>query len=139
MSDGYVFNKHVILNILRNGAIYVDPNKEDEACLMPEKWGGRWPKRSATRRMQRLAERQGHRCCYCGVRTWSQHYDEAGEWNNMATIEHIKCRDHGGTFRDSNIVMVCSECNGRRDQSNPVIFMYENAGLLDFELVPKDE
>ena len=57
----------------------------------------------------------------------------------MATVEHIIPRNYGGTRKRTNLVMACSKCNTTRDLSNPVVFMYENMGLLDFGLVPKED
>jgi hypothetical protein len=122
-----------------NGMIRVDLNQPDEVCLLPAHWNGRYPKTTCEQRLTRLSEQQGHRCCYCGKRTWSQHYGETGCWQDMATVEHIVCRKHGGTNKRGNLAMACSKCNGDRGRSNPVVFMYEKLGLLDFELVPKED
>jgi len=121
-----------------NGRVHVDLDEPDEASLLPEWWNGRYPRISNKDRITKLSEQQGHRCCYCGVRTWSKHYGERGSWMNMATIEHFRCKTHGGTFRYSNIVMACSQCNNQRALGPPVLFMYEKQGLLDLELVPKE-
>lgn len=125
--------------ICGNGAIRIDLDNPDEVCLLPEKWGGQYPKTKNRDRLTKLSELQGHRCCYCGKRTWSPHYDETGDARDMATVEHILCRKHGGTNKKGNLVMACGGCNTDRNTGNPVVFMYENMGLLDFELVPKED
>jgi hypothetical protein len=124
---------------MNDGSIRLNLNAPDEACLVPSWWGGKYPKKSLAARLTRLSEQQGHRCCYCGKRTWTAHYGEKGIWQDMATVEHILARNDGGTSKQTNIVMACSQCNNERDLSNPVVFMYENMGLLDFELVPKED
>lgn len=127
------------MRILPNGTISLDLTQRDEVCLTPLEWGERWPKTTGPQRIKRLSEQQNHRCCYCGVHTWCKHYDEDGPWQNMATVEHIIPRDHGGTNRKGNIVMACSQCNSKRDRHNPYIFMLEQLGRLNFELEPIDE
>ncbi len=124
------------MRLAANGMISLDLSREDEVCLVPAEWNGRYPKTTGPQRIMKLSEQQNHRCCYCGVHTWCKHYGEDGPWNTMATVEHIIPRHHGGTNRRGNIVMACSECNSRRDRENPFIFMLERTGRLDLELEP---
>ncbi len=132
-------NRIMTLGLSPNGTIRLDLKNPDEVCLLPKHWNGKYPKTNCKQRLTRLSEQQGHRCCYCGKHTWSAHYGETGIWQDMATVEHIKCKIDGGTNRKDNIVMACSECNNHRGKDNPIIFMYEKLGLLDFELVPKED
>jgi len=127
----------ILPRLAKNGMIRLDLNQPDEVCLLPKKWGGRYPQTSNPGRLRKLSEQQNHRCCYCGKHTWSMHYGEDGIWQDMSTIEHIQCRVHGGTNKKGNLVMACSECNNLRARSNPIVFMYEKWGRLNWELVPK--
>jgi HNH endonuclease len=129
---------HVKPRVGKNGMILLDLSNPDEVCLIPKKWGGQYPKNSNPKRLMKLSEQQNHRCCYCGKHTWSSHYGEDGRWQDMATIEHIQCRKHGGTNKKGNIAMACSQCNNTRARMNPVVFLYERQGLIDWELVPLD-
>jgi hypothetical protein len=122
----------------KNGMVLLDLSQSDEACLLPNTWGGSYPKHSNQKRLMKLSEQQNHRCCYCGKRTWSAHYGEDGIWQDMSTIEHIRCRKNGGTNKKGNIAMACSHCNNRRARMNPVVFMYEKWGRLKWKLIPKD-
>jgi hypothetical protein len=129
---------HIKPRITQNGMIRLDLTKPDEACLLPKEWGGKYPKLKSAARLKKLSEQQNHRCCYCGKHTWSSCFGEDGIWQDMSTIEHIRCRAHGGTNKKGNVVMACSECNNQRSRQNPIIFLYEKHGLMDWELVPKD-
>ena len=130
--------------LLKNGMIGLDLRQPDEVCLLPAKWGGKYPNMTSAQRMRKLSEQQNHRCCYCGVHTWTQHYGESGPWQTMATIEHIKCRRDGGTNKKGNIVMACSRCNNHRGRYKnhptmelPFLFMLEQQGRLpDWEIDP---
>ena len=99
-------------NLASNGSINLDLNDPDEACLLPPWWNGRYP---------RLTN------------------GEKGSYRDMATIEHYRCKTHGGTFKYTNLAMACSQCNTERGVGSPVLYLYERQGLLDLELVPKDE
>ncbi len=123
------------MRIGKNGMISLDLDNEDEVCLLPKEWNGRYPKTSGPERIKKLSEQQNHRCCYCGKHTWCKHYGETGPAHDMATVEHLVPRDKGGTNRKGNIVMACSKCNQERDQMNPGLYMYEISGL-QLELVP---
>ena len=125
-------------NLASNGSINLDLNDPDEACLLPPWWNGRYPRLTNKERITRLSEEQGHRCCYCGIKTWSKHYGEKGSYRDMATIEHYRCKTHGGTFKYTNLAMACSQCNTERGVGSPVLYLYERQGLLDLELVPKE-
>ena len=129
---------HVKPRVGKNGMILLDLSKSDEVCLLPKEWGGKYPTNSNPSRLKKNSEQQNHRCCYCGKRTWSPNYGEDGRWQDMATIEHIRCRKNGGTSKKDNIAMACSECNNQRARKNPVVFMYERTGSIDWKLVPKD-
>lgn len=129
----------ILPRLAKNGMIRLDLKQADEVCLLPKKWAGKYPQQSNPCRLRKLSEQQNHRCCYCGKHTWSLHYGEDGDWQDMSTIEHIRCRVHGGTNKKGNLVMACSECNNLRGRKNPIIFLYESQGLLDWKLVPKDQ
>jgi 5-methylcytosine-specific restriction endonuclease McrA len=52
----------------------------------------------------------GHtRCHYCCVQL-----NYAAGHKNSATVEHIIPKSKGGTLRESNCLIVCKTCNGKR-------------------------
>jgi hypothetical protein len=58
------------------------------------------------RKMLRLADRDGEHCVWCGtpISYRSVH----------ATLDHIRCRSHGGADALDNLVLSCASCNHRR-------------------------
>jgi len=58
---------------------------------------------------KRLAEAQGWRCCYCGVRMI-----DGGQSPSSATLEHVVPRCQGGTDAEDNLVVACCTCNTAR-------------------------
>lgn len=59
--------------------------------------------------LDRLAEAQNWRCCYCGARMC-----QGGETDLRATFEHVIPRCDGGSNRKSNLVIACMGCNRKR-------------------------
>jgi len=64
-------------------------------------------RRRALRR--RLAEAQGWRCCYCGVRL-----NETACHPASATLEHVVPVSRGGLDHEHNLVVACLDCNAWR-------------------------
>jgi len=65
-----------------------------------------------------LHERQGGKCCYCGILT--EMYPQSwGVGNpapaNFATLEHLKRVADGGTNDPDNVAIACWKCNNERD------------------------
>jgi hypothetical protein len=58
------------------------------------------------RKMLRLGERDGERCVWCST---SISYRSI-----HATLDHIRCRSHGGADALDNLVLSCASCNHRR-------------------------
>jgi HNH endonuclease len=58
------------------------------------------------RKMLRLGERDGEHCVWCrtAISYRSVH----------ATLDHIRCRSHGGADALDNLVLACASCNHRR-------------------------
>jgi 5-methylcytosine-specific restriction endonuclease McrA len=58
------------------------------------------------RKMLRLGERDGEHCVWCStpISYKSVH----------ATLDHIRCRSHGGADALDNLVLACASCNHRR-------------------------
>jgi len=133
------------LVIAENGCVAL--RLPEDGHLLPPEWNGRYPKKKRSEWILKLSERQNHRCCYCGVETWTPYDDgmidgkeKKGPQPSRATVEHVRPRLAGGTDRKGNVVMACARCNQRRDRDNPYIFMLELDGRLDkFSLVPRDE
>ena len=77
-------------------------------------WEGRYPKHKRSQWILKLSEQQNHRCCYCGVETWTPYDDgpigkeRSGPKHKRATVEHIRARFDGGTNKRSNVVMACA-------------------------------
>jgi hypothetical protein len=61
---------------------------------------------STRRKMLRLGERDGEHCVWCRtpISYRSVH----------ATLDHIRCRSHGGADALDNLVLACASCNHRR-------------------------
>ena len=69
----------------------------------PKPWTGghRHPGgRAWQRTRQRIFERDGYRCRYCG--------------GPAEVVDHIVAIAHGGTDDDSNLVACCRDCNERK-------------------------
>ena len=58
------------------------------------------------RKMLRLGERDGERCVWCST--------SISYRNIQATLDHIRCRSHGGADALDNLVLSCASCNHRR-------------------------
>lgn len=48
--------------------------------------------------------RDGFACAYCGV-------DLRGRSRRDISLDHLICRDHGGSNHESNLVTACAACN----------------------------
>ena len=58
------------------------------------------------RKMLRLGERDGEHCVWCCA---------ALSYRSVhATLDHIRCRSHGGADALDNLVLACASCNHRR-------------------------
>jgi HNH endonuclease len=58
------------------------------------------------RKMLRLAERDGEHCVWCSTPLTFR--------SIHATVDHIRCRSHGGADALDNLVLSCASCNHRR-------------------------
>ena len=72
-----------------------DEREKLEATLSPTR-----------RKMLRLGERDGEHCVWC--RTTISYRSV------HATLDHIRCRSHGGADALDNLVLACASCNHRR-------------------------
>jgi len=61
---------------------------------------------STRRKMLRLGERDGERCVWCGT--------ELSYRSLHATLDHVRCRSHGGADGLDNLVLACAGCNHAR-------------------------
>lgn len=75
----------------------------------------------ATRAALYLRDR--FRCCYCGR-------DLASAEPRELTLDHLRCRDEGGTNDPSNLVLACLRCNSARG-SRQKWYDYAPAGAVD--------
>ncbi|HEX6938228.1 MAG TPA: HNH endonuclease signature motif containing protein [Longimicrobiales bacterium] len=53
------------------------------------------------RRRERIFERDGHRCVYCGATPPA----------DQLTLDHVQPRVRGGDHSDGNLVTCCRRCN----------------------------
>jgi 5-methylcytosine-specific restriction endonuclease McrA len=58
------------------------------------------------RKMLRLGERDGEHCAWCST--------PISYRSIHATLDHIRCRSHGGADALDNLVLSCASCNHRR-------------------------
>ena len=58
------------------------------------------------RKMLRLGDRDGEHCVWCSTAISYQ--------SIHATLDHIRCRSHGGADALDNLVLSCASCNHRR-------------------------
>ena len=83
----------------------------------------RGPPEGRDKMIKKLSERQNHRCCYCGCRTFLTEEDRNGlPMTNMATKDHIKPRSKNGRNKQKNLIMSCSRCNGIKDSYDAFLF-----------------
>jgi 5-methylcytosine-specific restriction endonuclease McrA len=61
---------------------------------------------STRRKMLRLGERDGEHCVWCAT--------PLSYRSIHATLDHIRCRSHGGADALDNLVLACASCNHRR-------------------------
>jgi HNH endonuclease len=61
---------------------------------------------STRRKMLRLGERDGEQCVWCGT--------ELSYRSLHATLDHVRCRSHGGADGLDNLVLACAACNHAR-------------------------
>jgi hypothetical protein len=66
------------------------------------------------RKTKQLLKIQENKCYYCGC--------DFNNKINIPTIEHLKKRAEGGTFRNENIVVACYTCNQYRGSYPPHIW-----------------
>lgn len=72
-----------------------DDRERIEAALTPTR-----------RKMLRLSERDGEHCVWCSTPLTYR--------SLHATVDHIRCRSHGGADALDNLVLSCAPCNHRR-------------------------
>lgn len=61
------------------------------------------------RKMLRLGARDGEHCVWCSTHVTYQ--------SIHCTLDHIRCRSHGGADAVDNLVLACAACNHRRANS----------------------
>ncbi len=68
------------------------------------------------RKVARLSEAQGHRCCYCHGETFlvqpRDPLPKGMSWDQQATLEHLIPKSKKvQTNKDENLLMACAKCN----------------------------
>jgi 5-methylcytosine-specific restriction endonuclease McrA len=85
---------------------------------MKAKYRKRKTHKGSPARMQRYrntaAERQGGKCCYCGVKMVAP----TANSKRAMTAEHLKPKSAGGGASKDNIVAACVSCNSERGAMN---------------------
>lgn len=82
------------------------------------------------RKMVRLAERDGEHCVWCSTPLTYR--------SIHATVDHIRCRSHGGADALDNLVLSCAPCNHRRANAPASIYLeicLDNGGHVDVDSV----
>jgi hypothetical protein len=67
------------------------------------------------RKMLRLSERDGEHCVWCSTPLTYR--------SIHATVDHIRCRSHGGADALDNLVLSCAPCNHRRANAPASIYL----------------
>jgi hypothetical protein len=67
------------------------------------------------RKMLRLSERDGEHCVWCSTPLTYR--------SILATVDHIRCRSHGGADALDNLVLSCAPCNHRRANAPASIYL----------------
>lgn len=94
--------------------------------------GGHGSKWIRPEKRRRIYERDRWRCVWCTAEVYSPRGGHESPGARLATLDHVKPRDEGGTNDASNLVTCCDECNEFRGTTTPVAWAYElAAGGLD--------
>ena len=67
-----------------------------------------------------LKESQGNRCAFC----------KCSLKRKKAHLDHVVPLARGGLHDDSNLQILCSNCNHRKGAKDPIVFAQENGRLL---------
>jgi HNH endonuclease len=67
------------------------------------------------RKMLRLSERDGEHCVWCSAPLTYR--------SIHATVDHIRCRSHGGADALDNLVLSCAPCNHRRANEPASVYL----------------
>jgi len=73
----------------------------------------------STERKQRVIERYGYRCVYCG-----EQFDAAD-----LTVDHVQPRVKGGDHSDGNLVACCRACNAAKGGAPAWAFLARHPAL----------
>ena len=73
--------------------------------------GGHWIR---TEKRRRIYARDNYRCIWCNIPV------EAGV---NASLDHVVCRERGGTNHHSNLVTACVSCNAMRGEEPAILFV----------------
>lgn len=65
---------------------------------------------------QRVLERDGYHCVYCGQPYLGDHL----------TLDHVEPRLRGGDWSEGNLVAACRECNARKGSLPAWAFLADN-------------
>lgn len=100
--------------------------------------------RMRRRKVARLSEAQGHRCCYCSgetflIQPWES-LPKGMSWDQRATLEHLvpQC-EPVQTNKDENLVMACAICNTLRGLEDPIKFYTRLKSYIKPQIIEKKE
>lgn len=70
----------------------------------------------SSRKLARLAERDGVNCHWCGIEThdYREPLPSHANKRHMRTVEHLVSRSNGGGHSIENLVIACYRCNTSR-------------------------
>ena len=71
---------------------------------------------------QQVLERDGPKCCFCGVETVDYGKKDGILLDDSMTLEHIIALKNGGDNSLSNLRISCYRCNSLREQYSNTIF-----------------
>ena len=82
------------------------------------------------RKMLRLAERDGEHCVWCSTPLTFR--------SRLATLDHVRCRSHGGADALDNLVLACAPCNHGRANAPAALWLeicLRRGSVVDVEAV----